>query len=64
MLISSNIVIMLSQNSNCSLKTLLILSKNIKELWQQIKNEMHTLLNQSLQRFDKIKERLRVKENE
>jgi len=60
----SNAVIALSQNSNCSLKTLLTLSKSIEELQQQIENKMHTLLNQSLQHLDKIKERLRVKENE
>ncbi len=60
----SNTVVALSQNSNRSLKTLLTLSKSIKELWQQIENEMHALLNQSLQRLDRIKERLRVRENE
>ncbi len=60
----SSAVVVLSQNSNRSLKTLLTLSKSIEELRQQIKNEMHALLNQSLQHLDRIKERLRVKENE
>jgi len=61
---SSNTVVAFLQNFNCSLKTLLTLSKSIKELQQQIENEMHALLNQSLQRFDRIKERLKAKKNE
>ncbi len=64
MSMSSNTVIAFLQNFNCSLKTLLTLSKSIKELQQQIENEMHALLNQSLQRFDRIKERLKAKKNE
>ncbi len=64
MTMSSSAVVAFSQNSNRSLKTLSTLSKSIEELRQQIENEMHALLNQSLQRLDRIKERLRAKENE
>ena len=64
MSMSSNAVVALSQNLNRSLKTLSTLSKSIKELRQQIENEMHTLSNQSLRRLNRIKERLRARENE
>ncbi len=64
MSMSSSAVVALSQNLNRSLKTLSTLSKSIEELRQQIENEMHALSNQSLRRLDRIKERLRAKENE
>jgi len=64
MSMSSSAVVAFSQNLNRSLKILSTLSKSIEELRQQIENEMHALSNQSLRRLDRIKERLRARENE
>ncbi len=64
MSMSSSAVVAFSQNLNRSLKILSTLSKSIEELRQQIENEMHTLSNQSLRRLNRIKERLRARENE
>jgi len=60
---SSSTTVVLSQNSNRSLKSLLMMMKSIKECQQQIEYKMQALLNQSLQCLDKIKEMLMMRKN-
>ncbi len=63
MSMSSSTIVALSQNSNRNLKSLLMMTKSIKEFRQQIENEMQALIDQSLRRLDRIKEMLIVREN-
>jgi len=63
MLMSSSMIVALSQNSNRNLKSLSTMTKSIKEFRQQIENEMQALIDQNLRRLDRIKEMLIVREN-
>ena len=63
MSMSSSTIVALSQNSNRNLKSLLTMTKSIKEFRQQIENEMQALIDQNLRRLDRIKEMLIVREN-